>query len=75
MNSKERMLCAIGLGKPDRLPVTVHQWQTYHLTHQMGGMSPLFRRLSEINRSRRCPPLFHMHAVSWLDPYRPESVA
>lgn len=40
MDSKERMLCALGLGKPDRLPVTIHQWQQYHLDHHMGGMTP-----------------------------------
>ena len=26
MNSKERLLCALDKGKPDRLPVTVHQF-------------------------------------------------
>ena len=31
MNSKERMLTALHKGKPDRLPVSVHQWQQYHL--------------------------------------------
>jgi len=39
MTSKERMLCAIQIEKPDRLPVTVHQWQPYHLKKYMGGMS------------------------------------
>ncbi len=27
--------------KPDRLPVTVHQWQPYHLDNYMDGMDPL----------------------------------
>jgi hypothetical protein len=27
MTSKERMLRALAREKPDRLPVTVHQWQ------------------------------------------------
>ncbi len=27
--------------KPDRLPVTVHQWQGYHLDTYMNGMTPL----------------------------------
>lgn len=41
MTSKERMITAIEKGKPDRLPVTVHQWQPYHLKHYMNGMSQL----------------------------------
>ena len=38
MTSKERMLRALSREKPDRLPVTIHQWQDYHLEHYMGGM-------------------------------------
>jgi len=41
MTSKERMLCALEGGKPDRLPVTVHQWQPYHLEKYLGGISDL----------------------------------
>ena len=41
MTSKERMLCAIEGGIPDRLPVTVHQWQPYHLKTYMNGMSDI----------------------------------
>ena len=41
MTPKERMMTALHLGQPDRLPVTVHQWQPYHLKHFMGGVSPL----------------------------------
>ena len=41
MTSKERIMCAIRREKPDRLPVTVHQWQQYHLDRYMGGMDPL----------------------------------
>ena len=41
MTSKERMICAIGGGKPDRLPVTVHQWQGYHLEKYLNGISDL----------------------------------
>ena len=46
MTSKERMMCALNREKPDRLPVTVHQWQGYHLETYLGGMTPLeaFRR-------------------------------
>ena len=41
MNSKDRIMTALHGGKPDRLPVTVHQWQPYHLDKYLGGMSPL----------------------------------
>ena len=41
MNSKERMLVALHRGKPDRLPVTVHQWQQYHLDTFMDGVDAL----------------------------------
>lgn len=41
MTSKERMLAAIHRQKPDRLPVTIHQWQSYHLNKYMGGISDI----------------------------------
>lgn len=41
MTSKERMLCALKRGRPDRLPATVHQWQKYHLDTYLGGVSDL----------------------------------
>ncbi len=41
MTSKERMICALEQGKPDRLPVSVHQWQPYHLDSYLGGMSEI----------------------------------
>lgn len=41
MTSKERMICAIERGIPDRLPVTIHQWQPYHLQKYMNGMSDI----------------------------------
>ena len=41
MTSKERMMRAIYREKPDRLPVTVHQWQQFHLDTYMGGMDPI----------------------------------
>lgn len=34
MNSKERLILALRREKPDRLPVTVHQWQQYHLVSE-----------------------------------------
>ncbi len=41
MTSKERMMIAINRGKPDRLPVTIHQWQPWHLKQYMGGISDI----------------------------------
>jgi hypothetical protein len=35
------MLRALAREKPDRLPVTIHQWQQYHLDTYMGGMDAL----------------------------------
>ncbi len=47
MTPRERLLTALCRGVPDRLPVTVHQWQPSHLARYMGGMSALeaFRTL------------------------------
>ena len=41
------MILAINGDKADRLPVTVHQWQGYHLEKYLGGISDLeaFRKL------------------------------
>ena len=41
MTSKERMMCALHGEKPDRLPVTIHQWQGYHLDKYLSGATPL----------------------------------
>ena len=41
MTSKEGMLIALEGGKPDRLPVTVHQWQPYHLEKHLGGITDI----------------------------------
>jgi uroporphyrinogen-III decarboxylase len=41
MTSKERMMRALCREKPDRLPVTIHQWQQYHLDTYMSGMDAL----------------------------------
>ena len=35
------MLCAINREKPDRLPVSAHPWQAYHLDNYLGGISDL----------------------------------
>jgi uroporphyrinogen-III decarboxylase len=41
MTSRERMLTALEMGIPDRVPVTIHQWQDYHLKTFMGGVSDI----------------------------------
>jgi uroporphyrinogen decarboxylase len=41
MTSKDRVMLALRKEKPDRLPVSVHQWQKFHLDTFMGGMSEL----------------------------------
>jgi uroporphyrinogen decarboxylase len=41
MTSKERIMRCLRREKPDRLPVTIHQWQKYHLDHYMGGVDAL----------------------------------
>lgn len=41
MTSKERMMRALNREKPDRLPVTIHQWQQYHLDNYLGGVDAL----------------------------------
>jgi len=40
MTSKERLMTALTGGKPDRLPVSLHQWQGYHLDKYLGGITP-----------------------------------
>jgi hypothetical protein len=41
MTPKERLLTAIGGGKPDRMPASIHQWQGFHLNTFMGGITDL----------------------------------
>jgi len=41
MTPKERMMIALYRGKPDRMPVSVHQWQPYHLQTCLGGITAL----------------------------------
>lgn len=41
MTPKQRLMTALHREKPDRLPVTIHQWQQYHLDRYMDGMDAL----------------------------------
>lgn len=47
MSSRQRMLTALSRQTPDRMPITVHQWQPYHLGRYMGGcdQAEAFRRV------------------------------
>lgn len=38
MTSRERMMIALGNGRPDRLPCQVHGWMSYYLKTYLGGM-------------------------------------
>lgn len=66
MTSKERMLTALNLGKPDRVPATVHQWQPYHLKYFMGGMSDIeaFRDVG-LDAAITCFPVKDTPSASW----------
>ncbi len=37
MTSRERLLCALNNGRPDRLPCQVHGWMPYYLEHFLNG--------------------------------------
>jgi len=41
VTSKDRLMLAVHREKPDRLPVSVHQWQKFHLETYMNGMSDI----------------------------------
>ncbi len=41
MTSRDRMLTALNREKPDRLPVTIHQWQPFHLKNYMQNMTDI----------------------------------
>ena len=41
MTGRERFLCALSNGRPDRLPCQVHSWMEYYLKTYLNGMSHL----------------------------------
>src|SRR3972149_919120 len=41
MTSKDRLLCALEKGKPDRLPGSLHQWQSDPLEEYLDGIGAL----------------------------------
>jgi hypothetical protein len=67
MNSKERMLIALTPGGvPDRVPVTVHQWQAYHLNKYLGGMDDLDAcRKFGLDTALPCFPVSLPDSAAW----------
>ena len=61
MTSKERFLTAIGLGKPDRLPVTTHHVMPYFLDKYMSGVS-----------NEEFFAHFGFDPITWVVPHRPD---
>jgi len=61
MTSKERLICALEGGKPDRLPVSVHQWQRHHLHKYLGGISEraAFEKFGLDAQVQYYPPIGH----------------
>ncbi|MGC8667827.1 MAG: uroporphyrinogen decarboxylase family protein [Chthonomonadales bacterium] len=72
MTSKERMLTALQLGVPDRVPATVHQWQPFHLNTYLGGISDLdaFRRFG-LDASLARFPVIPDTSPDWVVDTRP----
>ena len=64
MTSKQRMLCALGRGVPDRLPVTTHHLMASYLRHRMNGAS-----------SREFFDRFGLDAIDWVVAHRPDEAA
>ena len=65
--SKERMLVALQRGKPDRMPVTIHQWQAFHLRQFMNGMDQI-QAFREIGLDASVTPLDvwqHAKSSNW----------
>jgi len=64
MTSKQRLLCALDLGKPDRLPVTTHHVMDYFLSKCMNGASvpEFFDR-------------FGLDPIYWLNVHQPDQAA
>lgn len=69
MNSKERMLTALNMGKPDMLPVTIHQWQPYHLNTFMGGKSEIeaFKSLGMDASATYWPAYKKVNTTDWVE--------
>jgi len=64
MTSKQRMLCALGRGRPDRLPVTTHHLMASFLRLHMDGAS-----------KREFFDRFGMDAIHWVVAHRPDGAS
>lgn len=64
MTSKERMLCALDRGIPDRLPVTTHHVMDFFLQRQLAGRN-----------SREFFDHFGLDAIHWVTAHRPNPQA
>lgn len=66
MTSKERMMKALNLEKPDRVPATIHQWQPYHLKYYMEGMTDM-EAFAEVGLDASISrlPLIHRDSSQW----------
>jgi uroporphyrinogen-III decarboxylase len=67
MTPKERMMTALDLGIPDRVPASVHQWQPFHLNTYLGGISDLeaFRRFG-LDAALPRSPMLPMESPEWV---------
>ena len=65
MTSKDRMMLALRREKPDRLPVSVHQWQTYP-SRDVHGRHERSRSVPD-GRDGRPDPVFRVHGPVLAD--------
>ena len=69
MNSKERMLIALNRGIPDKMPVTIHQWQSYHLNTYMNGATEIeaFKKMGLDASATYYPSYYKSPRVDWIE--------
>lgn len=69
MTSKERMLIALKRGKPDKVPVTIHQWQGYHLKTYMHGATEIeaFKELGMDASATYYPAYKKIPSKDWVE--------
>ncbi len=69
MNSKERMLTALHRGIPDRVPATVHQWQSYHLKTYMHGDTEIeaFKEIGLDAAATYYPAYYKIPTRDWVE--------
>jgi uroporphyrinogen-III decarboxylase len=66
MTPRARLLTALNGGIPDRLPITIHQWQGYHLRRYMGGIDDIAAfRATGLDASITVHPVREEPSPSW----------